>query len=147
MTENTALTTTQRRVVEVLAADDYRTATEAAAKAGVSRAALYRTRQNETAQREVLRLKAERSDKARDLKRVSASKLAQRIAEPDVADNTLMGVYKLATDAVAQGVDEDSSADVTPHEMAHAYQRRLKDFAAGIQYEQRRQRRAAQRST
>ena len=133
------LTLTRQRVAEVLASGKARTITEAAEIADVARETVHRLSRNATVQREIERLRAKAADKAKDLKAISASKLAVRVASDDASDALLLGTYKTANDVLASGVEEDTSTD--PHARARGYAQRIRDFEAGIKWEQRRLRR------
>jgi hypothetical protein len=95
-------------VVQVLASGKAETVTHAAELARVDPATIYRTRQNAVAQREIERLQRQRSDRARRLRDLSGDVIEQRLAN-DPSDQLALGAFKVATDAIATGVDEGST--------------------------------------
>ena len=137
---STALTMRQQKVVEVLVSGKAETVTEAAALAGVHRNSVHAALRNSAVQREKQLQLARKSDKARDIYQASSSELAGRLAGGEMQDMSVVAAFNASADVVAQGIEEEDSSAAGPHEVAAAYQRRLRDFQAGIRYCLRQQR-------
>jgi hypothetical protein len=104
----TALTHKQLQVAKVLASGKAESITHAAELAKVDRNTVYRVQRSATGQREIERLERRRSDRARRLRDLSGDVIEQRLAN-DPSDQLALGAFKVATDAIATGVDEGST--------------------------------------
>jgi hypothetical protein len=129
------LTVKRRRLAEIIANDRAESVTDAAQQAGMHRVAASRALQTVPVQREIERLKEVRSDKARALREISARKLRSRL-EADPSDQLLLGAYKVTTDALASGVDEEQD-QVTEEERAKAQRYVARAFELGRRWERR----------
>lgn len=99
------LTMRQARVAEVLASGRADSITHAAELAKVHRSTVHRLQHSTTALAKIEQLKQARSDKARDLKQLSAAKIRAKL-DNDPSDMLVLGAYKTANDVLASGIEE-----------------------------------------
>lgn len=136
------LTLTRQRIAEVMAEGKAATITEAGQLAGVHRVSVHRALHSASVQREISRLKAELTGKAKDLKALSSSKLARRVASDDASDALLLGTYKTANEVLASGVEDEAVATATDDDHAIARAKLMQAVKVGM-YLERRARRAS----
>lgn len=137
MSDETNLTIRQNRFVEAVVegADTY---AEARRKAGYSQhpATLYpeasRAASSPKLQRAIAIREEERRDSAREIHRVSGRRLLERVNEPNVSDQLLLGARKVAGDEIAAGVSDTAENSITNadrHNVRHEMRLLARRFA------------------
>lgn len=135
------LTIRQDRLVTALLDPRTESIAEAGRKAGYAhRETASAILRSPTVQREIERRKAKAADKAKDLKALSASKLAERVASDDASDALVLGTYKTANDVLASGVEEDATEAASASDYAQAKRKLMQAVRVGRYLERRKMR-------